>query len=318
MQRLRADLHVHSCHSRQSGNLRFLRSRDCYSDPAEVYRVAKARGMTVVTITDHDSIDGCLELLNRDPEASDFFVSEEVSCRLPDGNIEVHFGVYGMTESLHRDIQPLRSNAFDVAARLREADVLFSLNHLMHFYRGQIPLTRYLRLLDEVPAVEIRNGSMLAEHNLLVAALADRLDAGSRPALRLVALGGSDAHTTRRVGRTWTEAPGTTAADFLASLRAGLGSVGGEHGTAWGVAADAYGVVAAYAASLLGYGPRDHDFAERVAFILFAIAALPAQFLPYAITRWGKWHEARQVRRAGTAIAEWLERRALDPVGTQT
>ena len=56
MNRLRADLHVHTCHSRQSGDFRFLRSRDCYSRPEEVYRVAKSRGMDLVAITDHNLI----------------------------------------------------------------------------------------------------------------------------------------------------------------------------------------------------------------------------------------------------------------------
>ncbi len=36
-------------------------------------------------------------------------------------------------------------------------------------------------------------------------------------------IGGSDAHTLRRVGRTWTEAPGRTRDEFLTSLREGLG-----------------------------------------------------------------------------------------------
>ena len=52
-------------------------------------------------------------------------------------------------------------NVFDVTARLREAGVFFALNHLLHFYRGQIPFDRYLRLLDDVPALEVRNGTML-------------------------------------------------------------------------------------------------------------------------------------------------------------
>ena len=55
--------------TRVSGNLPFLGSRDCYSSPADVYRVAKARGMDLVAITDHDSIDGALELLDRVPDA---------------------------------------------------------------------------------------------------------------------------------------------------------------------------------------------------------------------------------------------------------
>ena len=110
--------------------------------------------MDLVTITDHDSIDGCLELLDRYPDLENFIIGEEVSCRFPDGDIEVHLGVYGMTEALHRELQPLRGNVFDVIACLRAHDVFFALNHLLHFYRGQAPLASYLRLALEVPALE--------------------------------------------------------------------------------------------------------------------------------------------------------------------
>ena len=66
---LRADLHVHSWHSGFTRSMAMFRSRDCYSTPGEIYRAAKSRGMDVVTITDHDSIDGCLEFLSRHPGA---------------------------------------------------------------------------------------------------------------------------------------------------------------------------------------------------------------------------------------------------------
>lgn len=146
----RADLHVHSYHSRVNGNMPFLKSRDCYSPPEDVYRIAKARGMDFVTITDHDSIDGCLEYLDRHPDARDFIIGEEVTCRMPDGDIEVHIAVYGTNDALHRELQPLRGNVFEAAALLRERGVFFVLNHLLHFYRGQVPLSAYLRLLSEV------------------------------------------------------------------------------------------------------------------------------------------------------------------------
>src|ERR1700752_853148 len=89
---LRGDLHVHSCHSRQSGSLTFLKSRDCYTPPEDVYRVAKARGMDVVTITDHDSIGGCLEYLDRHPDAPDFFISEGIEFWMPGGPPEGPIG----------------------------------------------------------------------------------------------------------------------------------------------------------------------------------------------------------------------------------
>ena len=147
-------------------------------------------------------------------------IGEEVSCWYKD--IQVHLGVYGMTEALHREIQPLRRNVFDVIACLRSAGVFFSLNHLLHFYRGQTPLADYLRLLDEVPALEARNGAMLPAHNLLIEAIVARRTAGNETTLS--AIGGSDAHTLRRVGRTWTEAPGRNREEFLDSLTARAGS----------------------------------------------------------------------------------------------
>jgi predicted metal-dependent phosphoesterase TrpH len=309
----RADLHVHSCHSRVSGNLRFLRSRDCYSSPLDVYRVAKRRGMDIVTITDHDAIDGWRELLDARPDSTDVLPGEEVSCRFPDDAFEVHLGVYGITEGLHAELQPLRRNVFDVTARLRESRTFFALNHLLHFYRRQVPLDSYLRLLAEVPALEVRNGSMLEAHNLLVERLSAQRAAGART---FIATAGSDAHTLRRIGRTWTEAPGATAAEFLASLASGRSRPGGAHGGAAAVAGDVYGVIARYAASLHGAGPRDHRGWHRGLCAALVAASLPAQFLPAVIATIGKLHEGRAVADAAgeiEALTAPVGRRSPEP-----
>lgn len=297
---LRADLHVHTCHSKVSGTLPFLGSRDCYSPPSRVYEVAKSRGMDLVAITDHDSIDGALELLSRHPDADDVIVGEEVSCWLPDSRVEVHFGVYGMTESLHRDLQPLRRNAFEVAGRLRQANVLFSLNHLLHFYRGQLPFDSYLRLLAEVPALEVRNGTMLPDHNALVEAIAVNGFQGRRFSM----VAGSDAHTLRRIGRTWTEAPGRTREEFLANVRQGLSRAAGSHGGARAVAGDAYGVVGRYIASLAGVGGCDLRGWRRAGCLGFSVISSPFQFIPFVVAAVGKSREGREVRRACAHCAE--------------
>jgi predicted metal-dependent phosphoesterase TrpH len=272
--------------------MQFLRSRDCYSRPIDVYRRAKSRGMDLVAITDHDSIEGALELAASVDNPAEVIIGEEVSCW--HGDIQVHLGVYGMTEDLHRDLQPLRRNVFDVIACLRSAGVFFSLNHLLHFYRGQTPLADYLRLLDEVPALEARNGAMLPAHNLLIEAIVARRTDGSDSTLS--AIGGSDAHTLRRVGRTWTEAPGANREEFLDSLKRGLGRPGGDHGAASTVAGDAYGVIGSFVASLTGFGPRDHAGWHRAGCLAFSAVSLPFQFLPLAIAVAGKRTEGRTVR----------------------
>jgi len=313
MRTLKADLHVHSCHSLQQGHLRFLKSRDCYSRPEDVYRIAKARGMDLVTITDHDSIGGCLEYLDRNPSSRDFFISEEMSCRLPQGDVEVHLGIYGLDERLHRELQPLRRDVYEVAARLREAGVFFALNHLLHFYRGQLPLDAYLRLLDEVPGLEARNGTMLPAHNALVERIASQRSGVSRFAM----VGGSDAHTLRRVGRTWTEATpvddnagGDEISAFLTSLRERRARPAGAHGGTASVAGDAYGVIARYCASLLGAGPRDHRALRRTGCLAFSLVTLPAQFLPLVIVASGKRREAQEVQRAACELSSWADRPA--------
>jgi predicted metal-dependent phosphoesterase TrpH len=295
-------MHVHTWASKVNGNVPFLRSRDCYSKPWDVYRVAKARGMDLVAITDHDSIDGALELLQRLPSSDDVIVGEEVTSRFPDGDIEVHLGVYGMTEQLHRDIQPLRGNVFELTAFLRAQGLFFSLNHLLHFYRGQTPLDSYLRLLDEVPAVEARNGTMVQAHNELVEQLAaQRIP---RSGARLATIAGSDAHTLRRVGRTWTTAPGRTRDEFMASVRAGLGVPEGSHGGTWAVAGDAYVVISLYVASLCGFGVVDHSLLRRAGCLAFSVASLPFEFLPIAIAASGKMRERREVEAAAGLLRD--------------
>jgi predicted metal-dependent phosphoesterase TrpH len=297
----RADLHVHSWHSGQNANLRFLRSRDCYADPDAIYRTAKARGMDFVTITDHDTIDGCLELLNGRGDLVDFIVGEEISCWLPDSSIEVHFGAWGMTERAHRDVQPLRENAVDVAAYLQEQGIFFALNHLFHFYRGQVALGRYLELIDGCPALETKNGAMLPAQNRLIEEVR-RTRAGA-----LAGVGGSDAHTLRRVGCTWTEAAGGTREEFLASLAAGRGVVGGADGGTLSLAADIYGVIAQYWLSLIGLRRHELSWRRRALGIAFSVISAPSEFIPLVVAGRQKARESRWVRHCAAELGELQE-----------
>jgi len=177
-----------------------------------------------------------------------------------------------------------------VIAYLRSAGTFFAFNHPFHFFRHQVPLEEYSRLFLLAPAVEVRNGTMLPSHNALVADVWQRVRGAGGPVVA-----GSDAHTTRRIARTWTEAPGRTAADFLEALRSGSGRAAGAHGGPLAVAGDAYGVVARYAASIFGRGPKDHSGWHRAVCAACVVASPPAQFLPFAIAWNGKRTERRLV-----------------------
>ena len=289
----RADLHVHSYHSGHASHVRFLHTRDCYSEPEAVYRLAKRRGMDFVTITDHDRIDGCLEFLNRHPDTEDFFISEEIECKWPGYSFKIHLGAYGITERIHREIQPLRPNVFEAVEYLIREGVLVVFNHPLFFYNGQVPFEDYLGLIARLPLVEGRNGAMLRSHNECAQALAD--EARRRGATPFGVTGGSDAHTLSSVAKTYTEAEGRTPEEFLANVRAGRARVGGRHGSTLRLANEIYGVLLRYWASLVGVGRQELSWRRRAVGIAFSLAAIPAEFLPLTIAAIEKGREDRRV-----------------------
>src|SRR5437870_13436399 len=77
----RCDLHLHSRYSARSEEWLFRRFDfpDSCSDPRELYEQLRERGMSFVTLTDHDVIDGCLEIA----DLPSTFVSEQVTTYFP-------------------------------------------------------------------------------------------------------------------------------------------------------------------------------------------------------------------------------------------
>jgi predicted metal-dependent phosphoesterase TrpH len=297
---------VHSYHSGHANHYRFLHARDCYSDPFRIYDVAKSRGMDLVCITDHDSIDGCLEFLDRHPDAPDFIMGEEISCTVPDApSMQLHLGAVGITEAIHREVQRLRGNVFEAAAYLRAQGVIFAVNHPFMFFRGELDLDDYLRrILTLAPALEVRNGAALGRDNALVASLSGSVAAVGPH----VITAGSDAHTLQWVGTTYTEAEATSRDEFLAAVREGRARAGGVHGGLWRATSEIYGVVFNYWRGLAGFERDDLSRARRIGGIAFSIASLAIQFIPISVAIRLKWRERRHViayeRELGLGLAQ--------------
>jgi len=312
---MRADLHCHSFYSGYASHFRALHARDCYSLPADIYRVAKARGMDLVCLTDHDSLEGGLTFLEEHPDVSDFLLGEEISCRVPDApGLRVHLGAVGMTEQVHRDVQPLRSNAFDVAACLRQAGVFFSVNHLFLLFRDERPVEQYVREMIALgsPGLEVHNGAATEPHNALVGDIADALRRSGRA---VTSVGGSDAHTLAWVGTTYTETPARTREEFMADLRAGRTRIGGLHGGTARACREIYGVVGRYWGSLVGIHRWEPSAPARLRAAALSAMLLPFQFVPGLVALQLKSSEARRVRRyraalGGDALAVPLDARA--------
>jgi len=195
--------------------------RESYNDPEEVYETLKRRGMDLVTVTDHDSIDAVERLESR----PDFFLSEEVSAVTPGGN-QVHIGVYGITSRRHVGLQARRNDFEALLAYMREQDLLFSVNHVFSSLTGRRCNDDFGYFRTLFPAVETLNGQIPRVLNRSAATFASQW--------RKTVVGGSDSHTLDGLGRTYTEVHGAqTAAEFLAQLRAGHAHVCGESGSYW-------------------------------------------------------------------------------------
>ncbi len=200
--------------------------RESYNQPLAVYHKLKRLGMDLVNVTDHDSIDAAEALRSR----PDFFLSEEVTCRLPSGT-ELHVGVYDITDRDHVEIQRRRDDFASLTAWLRERNLLFSANHVFSSLTGRRSLADFELFERDFPAIETRNGHMLAQANENAAALAD-FSAKAE-------VGGSDAHAMASVGCAWTVVPrARSRQEYLDGLRRGLGKVRGDTGGYWKLTRD--------------------------------------------------------------------------------
>lgn len=219
----RIDLHCHSSFSRE--RIRYLPGIVFHPllEPEEVYAHAKRRGMDFVTITDHDTIDGCKALLDRLGNLPDFIVGEEVSCTFPEDGTVIHVNVFGIDELEHDELQRRRANVYDVVAYLRRIGRLYVLNHMtwtaQHRSLKTWQIEAMLELFDVFEGV---NGARSYAHN----AFAWFATRGRGKTL----VGGSDSHSNR-VGTTYTLTHGTNPADLFDSIRSGRAEPCGAFGT---------------------------------------------------------------------------------------
>jgi glycosyltransferase involved in cell wall biosynthesis/predicted metal-dependent phosphoesterase TrpH len=219
----RVDMHCHSTASQES-KLAVQRTAglpECATPPQEVYELAKRRGMDLVTITDHDTIAGVLQIA----ELPDVFVSEELTAHFRGEPQAVHVLCFGITPDDHEWLQAHRGDVELCAAYMFERDIACALAH--PYYHVGAPLTaRHRRRLAQLFDVwEVRNGARARELNRPAATYVATLDGAG--------IGGSDDHAGVDIGRTWTQTPpARTPQEFLAHVRNGRVAAGGRQGSA--------------------------------------------------------------------------------------
>jgi predicted metal-dependent phosphoesterase TrpH len=301
----KADLHCHSVYSTFK-YFRIANTRDSYNRPEDVYRVAKQRGMDFVTLTDHDSIEGCLYMLNKHPDLDDFFISEEVETWFPDTRQRIHVNVFGIDERQHAEIQRRRENIYDVHAYLREEKILASANHMFQNYRMRNSPRQYfeemLRMFD---VFEVKNGAMASQHNRLVEDLMSVVRE-KRGDVSLVA--GSDAHTLGPLARVYTVAEADSITELLDKVRLGQCFVWGSEMGFRVLLSDVYRMVFRYYGSVLDLKNPEYTRGEKARHLALAAVGAPfsAAGVPLAITSLNWVKQILVSRRIGQELMEHL------------
>ena len=237
---MKADLHVHSRYSMRPSEW-ILKKLDCpesFTDPLHLYHVAKSRGMNFVTITDHNTIDGCLEIAHLDG----CFISEEVTTYFPEDQCKLHVTVYNITEAAHKDIQHIRENVFDLVSYLTENKIFYSLAHPLYSVNGKLGLEHFEKCLFLFQNFEI-NGARHEEQNSVLAYVLAALTPGLIKMLsekydlkplheypwQKSLTGGSDDHSSLTIACRYTEVPhARSVEEFFQGLQSGKGFVRGD------------------------------------------------------------------------------------------
>ena len=255
----RCDLHLHSKYSARSEEWLFRRFDlpDSYSDPVEIYDRLRGAGMDFVTITDHDTLDGVLRIVDQ-PEV---FLSEEVTTYFPQDPCKIHLLVWGLSEAQHQEICAVRDNIFALQQYLQSEDLAHAVAHPLYSINGKLDTSHLERLILLFKHFEGINGL----RDKLLSDLAQQIVAGLTPEKidelanrhnlapthpepwRKVLVAGSDDHGGKFLATAFTETPpAATVGEFLAHIRAGSCSITGEGGTPLALAHGFYNTLARF------------------------------------------------------------------------
>lgn len=235
----KVDLHLHSWASNVTDYYTTQRFSipESYSDPIENYWILKRKGMDLVTLTDHNSIDGILEIL--DKGLPDAFISSEITTTFPEDGCNVHVTVLNMTEQQFKEVLRLQKNIYEmiayvdleIQAELKEptrnklayfvTHPLMSTQNRPYGREGALALHHIEKLMLLCNCLEVQNGTRSKDLNHttvqmlqsltpeIVERLANKYNIapkGETPWLKTF-VGGSDDHSGINPGETYTVFP---------------------------------------------------------------------------------------------------------------
>src|SRR6476660_5561324 len=255
----RCDLHLHSRYSARSEEWLFRRFDfpDSYSDPKELYAQLLKRGMDYATLTDHDTIEGCLQIA----DLPYTFISEQVTTYFPYDACKLHILVWGISEQQHRDIEAIRDNIFELQHYLQSAQITHAVAHPLYSVNGKLEARHLEQLILLFKHFEGINGLRDALLSDLVQTLFEQLtpdkinELANRHNLapthtepwKKIFVGGSDDHGGQFAASAFTETPAADSAKrFLGFVRNGDCNARGQGGTPLILSHGFYNIVACF------------------------------------------------------------------------
>ena len=198
--------------------------------------------MDFVTITDHDTIEGCLQI----GDLPNTFISEQITTYFPGDPCKLHILAWGITEKQHADIVLIRDNIFSLQRYLQSGKIAHAVAHPLYSVNGKLEASHLERLILLFKHFEGINGlrdallSELAQD--LFASLTPKkieqfaerhnLEPTHREPWKKILIGGSDDHGGQFIASAYTETSSADSAQkFLEQIRAGNCKAHGHGGT---------------------------------------------------------------------------------------
>jgi predicted metal-dependent phosphoesterase TrpH len=166
---MKLDLHIHSKYS-----------YDSFSEPSKIVKMAKRKGLDVISITDHDN----MKVYEKPPHKLDIIVVRGMEIKTDMGDVT---GLFLNWEIKTRSF-------FDVVDEIRGQDGIVVLPHP---FRRKCEPTELVEYVDLVEVINARSRNL---ENINAQELCNKFD--KRP------ITGSDAHTYFEIGRVVTEIDG--------------------------------------------------------------------------------------------------------------
>jgi len=223
---VRTDLHVHSRHSSRPPNwlARQFNIPESFTTPQHIYKTALSRGMTHVTITDHNTIDGCLEIAG----LPNTFISCELTAQFPEDQCQIHVLTYDLNEAQFSELNALRDNIYELAAYIDVHHIRAAVAHPLFSVNDRLTQSHFERLLLLFDLFEL-NGFRSPDSNVrlrttIEALTRSRLEelaarypiaAPKMEPLRKHLISGSDDHSGLFIARSHTANPGDSPAAFF-------------------------------------------------------------------------------------------------------